>query len=198
MRHRRGRGVHRRSVGVSVGGGYHVNKIYRPSTGGSKTGGTGRQNGRGKGILRHSYPTGQVSKGCMLSREQSINFVKLKRCSLEWQNAQKSVVLEVVWCFLEVFHTGQEGQKSRLRRGVRLTKGNCCRGWGGPTPTCLPVPLLCRGCRNWRRSPGSRPFGADSDRYTRAGSFVASKFPHDFPGRTGYRPPGRLQRQQRA
>ena len=41
-----------------------------------------------------------------------------------------------------------------------------------PTSLCFPLPLVCTCCRNLLHIPGSGPSGGDSDRYTRAGSFL--------------------------
>jgi hypothetical protein len=54
-----------------------------------------------------------------------------------------------------------------------------------PVPTCFAVavalPLLCRVGRNLLRMLRSVPSPGDSDRYTRADSFVASTLPRDPP-----------------
>ena len=67
----------------------------------------------------------------------------------------------------------------------------------GARPTCFPVPLVCRCCRNWLHIPGSVPSGGDSDRYTRAGSFVASTLPPESPVRAGYTTSTTRRRQKR-
>jgi hypothetical protein len=77
---------------------------------------------------------------------------------------------------------GQPGARGSLPAGAR--------------PTGFPVPLVCRGCRNWWHIPGSPPSGGDSDRYTRAGSFVASALQPESPVRAGYMKPRTRRRQK--
>ena len=69
--------------------------------------------------------------------------------------------------------------------------------WRGPTSTCFPFPLVCRCCRNLLHILCSLASGGDSDRYTRAGSFVASTLQPESPVTTDYTKPTIRRRQKR-